>query len=101
MKSEPQQIKEDMVPRIEQSKALGPVVKETPPEELRRQNRSLLGTFNQDSDIQRELSAAGQTFTISLNLMDVDMRDIGRIFAEVAKTNIIVGEEVKSRVTAK
>ena len=101
MKSEPQQIKEDMVPRIEQSKALGPVVKETPPEELRRQNRSLLGTFNQDSEIQRELSAAGQTFTISLNLMNVDMRDIGRLFAEVAKTNILVGEEVKSRVTAK
>lgn len=101
IKSAPAQIKAEMQPRIEESKTLGPVVKETPPEELRKNQRTLIGTTGLESDIQTALGEPGKTFVVTVNFVNTDMRNVAKLFSEVTGANVIVGEEVKSLVTAK
>ena len=50
------------------------------------------------------IPCAGQTYTgrkISLNLSNADVHDVLRIIAETGGVNVIVGDDVKGRVTLK
>ncbi len=101
IKSAPAQIKAEMQPRIEESKTLGPVVKETPPEELRKNQRTLIGKTSLEGDVQTALGESGKTFKVTVNFVNTDMRNVAKLFAEITGANVIVGDEVKSLVTAK
>jgi len=101
MKTDTAQIKEDLKPRIEDSKKHGPQVQETPPEKLRAQQRMLVDQM-QPNPAHTELPVPDtEASRISLNLVDVDLRDVAQMFAEVTGINFVVGNDVSVLVTIK
>lgn len=50
---------------------------------------------------QLETSVAEEPLLIDLDVKDVDVKEIGRIFARITGLNVVVGEEVTAKVTFK
>jgi len=101
MKTDTAQIKEDLKPRVEESKKHGPLVQETPPEKLRTQQRTLVDHMQRNLVDTEPAVPDTEAARISLNLVDADLRDVARMFAEVTGINFVVGSEVSVLVTAK
>lgn len=101
IKSDPKKMKDELAPRITETKNMGPSVQETPPEVLRKQQRTLLGKPEQSENEKRDLSGFPHAFKITMNFSNAGIRDIAQAFSQITGTNVVVGEEVQTRVTAR
>ena len=103
MKTDPAQIKEDLKPRIEESKKQGPVVQETLPETLKNQRRELVNQLPGvgPEQVEELASAADRSARINVNLVDADLRQVAQMFTEVSGINFVVSSEVNVLVTVR
>lgn len=97
----PTAIRDEIRPRIEQSKVLGPTVHEQSVDELRKNQRSHIGKTNLNPELLQELDSGKQDYKITVNFANADIRHVGKIISEITATSVIVGDEVKAVVTAK
>lgn len=103
MKTDPEQIKEELKPRIEESKKQGPLVQETLPETLKSQRRELVNQLPGvgPERVEELASAADRSAYINVNLVDADLRQVAQMFTEVSGINFVVSSEVNVLVTVR
>ena len=96
----PEQFAIDRVAGIDRSVALGPKVDLTKEEVLTGRQRTRIDKQEQKNyiDIGNE---GGKQFPVSLNLENINIRDAMSMFSEITGVNILVGDDVDGKVTAR
>jgi type IV pilus assembly protein PilQ len=97
---QPEQFAIDRVAGIDRSVALGPKVDMTKKEALLIRERVRIDKQEQKNYIEIG-DEGGKQFPVGLNLENVNIRDAMSMFSEITGVNILVGDDVDGKMTAR
>ncbi|WP_231971094.1 secretin and TonB N-terminal domain-containing protein [Polynucleobacter necessarius] len=92
---DPQQIMNDLAPKTQKTLEIGPKIDKKPNAELDSQRRNFI------NESQRSEDGKWKSFNVTLNFVDVDIRELAQAMTQVSGVNILVGDEVEGTVTVK
>ena len=92
---DPQQIMNDLAPKTQKTLDIGPKIDKKPNAELDAQRRHFI------NESQRTEDGRWKSFNVTLNFVDVDIRELAQAMTQVSGVNILVGDEVEGTVTVK
>ena len=92
---DPEQIMSDLAPKTQKTLDIGPKIDKKPNEELDSQRRHFI------NESQRTEDGKWKSFNVTLNFVDVDIRELAQAMTQVSGVNILVGDEVEGTVTVK
>ena len=92
---DPEQIMNELAPKTQKTLDIGPKIDKKPNEELDSQRRHFI------NESQRTEDGKWKSFNVTLNFVDVDIRELAQAMTQVSGVNILVGDEVEGTVTVK
>ena len=92
---DPEQIMNELAPKTQRTLEIGPKIDKKPNEELDAQRRNFI------NESQRTEDGKWKSFNVTLNFVDVDIRELAQAMTQVSGVNILVGDEVEGTVTVK
>ena len=92
---DPQQIMNELAPKTQKTLEIGPKIDKKPNAELDSQRRNFINEY------QRSEDGRWKSFNVTLNFVDVDIRELAQAMTQVSGVNILVGDEVEGTVTVK
>lgn len=92
---DPEQIMSDLAPKTQKTLEIGPKIDRKPNEQLDSQRRNFI------NESQRNEDGKWKSFNVTLNFVDVDIRELAQAMTQVSGVNILVGDEVEGTVTVR
>ena len=92
---DPEQIMNELAPKTQKTLDIGPKIDKKPNEELDAQRRNFINESARTED------GKWKSFNVTLNFVDVDIRELAQAMTQVSGVNILVGDEVEGTVTVK
>ena len=92
---DPEQIMNELAPKTQKTLEIGPKIDKKPNEELDAQRRHFINESARTED------GKWKSFNVTLNFVDVDIRELAQAMTQVSGVNILVGDEVEGTVTVK
>jgi len=95
MAYEPEEVKQQITPTADRTAALGPAIKKSKDKQLEQSRRTYIDQMTISSD------GNWKSFNVSLNFVDVDIRELAQAMSQISGVNILVGDDVDGIVTVK
>lgn len=95
MAIEPEEVKEQLAPTADRTASLGPTIKKSKDKQLEGNRRTYIDQMTISSD------GNWKPFNVSLNFVDVDIRELAQAMSQISGVNILVGDDVDGVVTVK
>ena len=92
---DPEQIMNELAPKTQKTLEIGPKIDKKPNEELDAQRRHFINESARTED------GKWKSFNVTMNFVDVDIRELAQAMTQVSGVNILVGDEVEGTVTVK
>ncbi|MBJ7380701.1 MAG: type IV pilus secretin PilQ [Polynucleobacter sp.] len=92
---DPDKIMNELAPKTQKTLDIGPKIDRKPNEQLDLQRRNYI------DESQRSENGKWQSFNVTLNFVDVDIRELAQAMSQTFGVNILVGDEVEGTVTVK
>ena len=92
---DPEKIMTELAPKTQKTLDIGPKIDRKPNDQLDAQRRNYI------DESQRSEDGKWQSFNVTLNFVDVDIRELAQAMSQTFGVNILVGDEVEGTVTVK
>jgi len=92
---DPEKIMTDLAPKTQKTLDIGPKIDRKDNELLDSQRRNFINESSRTED------GKWKSFNVTLNFVDVDIRELAQAMTQISGVNILVGDEVEGTVTVK
>jgi len=95
MAYEPEEVKQQLAPVADRTLTFGPTIADKSTKETQLNRRTFI-----NKTVRNEVGNF-KTFNVTLNFVDVDIRELAQALTQISGVNILVGDEVDGNVTIK